>query len=63
MADGMGALTRGLPYRKFRPFETRKFEKCKYCQFIFSKKDFLFPKFSVQRQRENLVEIRLRVNR
>lgn len=28
LADGMGAMNRGIPYRKFRPFETRK------CQFI-----------------------------
>lgn len=24
LADGMGAMTRGIPYRKFRPFNTRK---------------------------------------
>lgn len=23
LADGMAALNRGVPYRKFRPFETR----------------------------------------
>lgn len=25
LADGMSAMTRGLPYRKFRPFNLRKF--------------------------------------
>lgn len=25
LADGMGAMTRGIPYRKFRPFNTRKY--------------------------------------
>lgn len=24
MADGMGAMNRGIPYRKFRPFEIRE---------------------------------------
>lgn len=24
MADGMSAMTRGVPYRKFRPFNTRE---------------------------------------
>lgn len=24
LADGMGAMTRGIPYRKFRPYQTRK---------------------------------------
>lgn len=28
LADGMGAMNRGIPYRKFRPFETRKYLLC-----------------------------------
>lgn len=24
LADGMSSMTRGVPYRKFRPFNTRK---------------------------------------
>lgn len=27
LADGMSAMTRGIPYRKFRPFNTRKFPR------------------------------------
>lgn len=62
LADGMGALTRGLPYRKFRPFDTRKFQ----VDTCFLIRKFTFHKpmvvsilefYSVQGQCQNMVEI------
>lgn len=35
LADGMGALTRGIPYRQYRPFQTRNIHvNCLYCRLL-----------------------------
>lgn len=48
MADGMGAMTRGIPYRKFRPFNTREL----MTSFILKNQTYRNKLFFVQLTRE-----------
>lgn len=45
LADSMGAMNRGIPYRKFRPFETRKYFSFKLSFDADREILMIFPKF------------------